>query len=186
MEKDNMKSQIVKVNSESDIPKELAQTPIGQLLRYQNFSAPFKKHDKAEMLVGMCMDNRKQLTLPENFAYIIRTGGGNLRYSEFKLSYAIAIAHIRYVALIAHNHCGMVGLTSLQNDFVAGLSELPGWDKNRAKEHFLYFAPMFEIDNEVEFVIGEAKRLGKKYQGVSFIPLYYTIEDNTLSLIKET
>lgn len=181
-----MKSQIVKVNSESDIPKELAQTPVGQLLRYQNFSAPFKTHDKAEMLIGMCMDNRKQLTLPENFSYIIRTGGGNLRYSEFKLSYAIAIGGIRYVALIAHNHCGMVGLMSKKNDFVVGLIKLPGWDSERAEEHFLNYAPMFEIDNEVEFVIGEAKRLGKKYEGVSFIPLYYTLEDNTLSLIEET
>ncbi len=180
-----MKSQIVKIEKESDIPNELAQTPIGQLLRYQNLSAPFKIHDKAEMLVGMCMDNRKQLNLPENFSYIIRTGGGNLRYSEFKLSFAIAIGHIRYVALIAHNHCSMVGLMSLKNDFIAGLSELNGWDEDRAREHFLNYAPMFEIDNEVEFVIDESKRLGKKYPGVSFIPLYYTLEDNALSLIKE-
>ena len=34
----------------------------------------------------MCMDNRKQLRLPDNFAYILRTGGGNIRYSEFKIS----------------------------------------------------------------------------------------------------
>lgn len=181
-----MRSKIIRVNSESDIPKELAQTPVGQLIRYQNFAAPFKTHDKAEMLVGMCMDNRKQLTIPENFTYIIRTGGGNLRYSEFKLSYAIAIDRIRYVALIAHNHCGMVGLMSKKNDFVAGLSELNGWDKDRAEEHFLNYAPMFEIDNEVDFVVEEAKRLGKKYIGVRFIPLYYTLEDNMLSLINES
>ena len=39
----------------------------------------------------MCMDNRKHLHIPDNFAFIIRSGGANLRYSEFKVSYAIAV-----------------------------------------------------------------------------------------------
>lgn len=42
---------------------------------------------------------------------------------------------------------------------------------------------MFEIDNEVVFAAEEAERLSKKYSGVLFVPLYYTIEDNLLSLI---
>jgi len=56
------------------------------LIRYQDFAAPHKQYVSAQLLVGMCMDNRKQLKIPENFAYIIRTGGANLRYSEFKVS----------------------------------------------------------------------------------------------------
>jgi carbonic anhydrase len=53
---------------------------------YQNFSEEFKAYNMAQMLVGMCMDNRKQLRILENFAYIIRNVGANLRYSEFKVS----------------------------------------------------------------------------------------------------
>ena len=174
----------IKVREKSDIPEEHIHSPIGMLLAYQNLSEPFKKHDRAEILVGMCMDNRKQLTIPGNFAYIIRTGGGNLRYSEFKLSYAIAIGGVRHVALIAHNHCGMVGLMDRKDDFVSGLCQLPGWGVRRAEEHFLNYAPMFEIGNETDFVVEEAERLAAKYSGVSFVPLYYALEDNSLSLIK--
>lgn len=178
-----METTLIKVITENDIPAELKETPIGQLLRYHNLSEPFSRHEKAEMLISMCMDNRKQLNIPGNFAYIIRTGGGNLRYSEFKLSYAVAIGGIRHVSVIAHNHCGMVSLMSKKDAFIEGLCRLPGWDRQRAEEHFFNYAPMFEIDNEITFAAEEAERLGKKYSGVLFVPLYYTIEDNMLSVI---
>ena len=32
----------------------------------------------------------KKLDIPDNFAFIIRAGGANLRYSEFKISFAIS------------------------------------------------------------------------------------------------
>src|SRR5690349_20749969 len=63
--------------------------PIGKLLEYHNLDRPFDVYPSAQLLVGMCMDHRKHLHMPDNFAYIIRTGGANLRYSEFKVSYAI-------------------------------------------------------------------------------------------------
>ena len=75
----------------SDIPKRLRGTPVEQLLQYHNLGKPPGRFVKAQLLVCMCMDNRKQLSLPGNFAYILRTGGGNMRFSEFKISYAIAI-----------------------------------------------------------------------------------------------
>ena len=109
-------------------------------------------HDKAQLLIGMCMDNRNQLRLPTNFAYIIRAGGGNLRYSEFKVSYAIAIGGINTIVLIAHNDCGMVNLYSQKDRFVEGLVTNAGWDREWAEEHFTNFSPMYEIGNEIEFV----------------------------------
>lgn len=174
--------QLKSLQSEKDIPEIYQNTPIADLICYQNFKAPFKEHKKAEILVGMCMDNRKQLVLPENFAYILRTGGANLRYNEFKISYAVAIGNVRFVALIAHNHCGMVNLVSRRQEFVEGLMAL-GWDKAQAEEHFETSVPMFEIDDEKEFVLFESQRLAKKYKGVTVVPLYYTLEDNLLSLI---
>ncbi|AGG06605.1 hypothetical protein cbdbA1045 [Dehalococcoides mccartyi CBDB1] len=45
------------------------------------------------------------------------------------------------------------------------------------------YAPMFEIDNEAEFVVAEAKRLADKYPGIMVVPLYYSLDDNLLSLI---
>ncbi len=176
---------LLTITDEKKIPETILNTPIGQLIQYQNFAYPFAEYQRAALLIGMCMDNRKQLTIPENFAYIIRTGGANLRYCEFKVSYAIAIGGVKHIALIAHNNCGMVGLMSKREQFIDGLCKNAGWDKDRATEHFMNYASMFEIDNEMEFVVYESRRIEKKYPGVHVVPLYYTLEDNRLSIIVE-
>ena len=131
------------------------------------------------------MDNRKHLHIPDNFAFIIRSGGANLRYSEFKVSYAIAIGQIGHIALIGHNNCGMVNLISRRDQFITGLVNNAGWNKERAEEHFRNFAPMFEIGNEVDFVISEAIRLRLRYPKIIIAPMLYKIEDNRIYLIKE-
>src|SRR6185295_9382349 len=100
---------------------------------------------------------RKQLRIPDNFAYIIRSGGANLRYSEFKVSYAIAVGGVRSIALIGHTQCGMVNLIARKEQFVQGLIERVGWPREAAQEHFDHFAPMFEIGNEVDFILSECK-----------------------------
>ncbi|WMJ24119.1 carbonic anhydrase [Paludicola sp. MB14-C6] len=175
--------QLIKITSQDQIPQKYQNTPLGKLIEYQNLGKQLDEYHSAQLLVSMCMDNRKQLRIPENFAYIIRTGGANLRYSEFKVSYAIAIGGIKQVALIAHDCCGMVNLMSKRTQFIDGLVQNAGWDKSRAEEHFLNYAPMFEIDNEAEFVVDEAQRLSKKYPKIEIVPLYYSLSDNQLSFI---
>jgi carbonic anhydrase len=173
------------VNHTGDIPAAYRDTPIGLLLEYHNLERPFDTYSNAALLVGMCMDNRKHLHIPDNFSYIIRAGGANLRYSEFKVSYAIAVGGVRAIALIGHNHCGMVNLIARQDQFIRGLVENAGWDEEWAGEHFHHFAPMFEIGNEVDFTLSEAKRLRLRYPKITVAPLLYLIEDNRLYLIEE-
>ncbi|MBU1037727.1 MAG: carbonic anhydrase, partial [Candidatus Omnitrophica bacterium] len=74
------------VTKRADIPKDYLDNPIGLLLEYHNLNRQLDVYSQAQLLIGMCMDNRKHLHIPENFAFIIRTGGANLRYSEFKVS----------------------------------------------------------------------------------------------------
>jgi carbonic anhydrase len=131
------------------------------------------------------MDNRKHLHIPDNYAFIIRAGGANLRYSEFKVSYAIAVGKVRHIALIGHNNCGMVNLSSRKAQFIDGLAENAGWDREWAEEHFMHFAPMFEIGNEVDFVLSEAKRLRLRYPKIQIAPLMYLVEDNKLYHLRE-
>ena len=150
---------ILSVSDVDSILPAYRNTPVGLLLEYHNLGRALDPFIKAQLLIGMCMDNRKHLRIPDNFAYIIRTGGANLRYSEFKVSYAIAVGEIRAIALIGHTNCGMVNLIARKDQFVQGLVDKAGWDKEWAEEHFMHFAPMFEIGNEVDFVLSEAKRL---------------------------
>ncbi len=176
---------IVEVKTEADIPQAIKDTPFAELIRYNNFGAEFKTYEKAQLLVGMCMDNRHQLRLPQNFAYIIRSGGGNLRYSEFKISYAIAIGNVKQVVLMSHNDCGMEGLVSKKDKFVSGLVANAGWEPDKAEEHFMNYAPMFEIENSVEFILSESKRLNEKYPRIEIIPAFYRIDDDTIHLVEE-
>ena len=176
---------LIPVQSLADILPAYRSTPIGHLLAYHNLSYPFESYTRAELLVGMCMDHRKHLHIPDNFAYIIRTGGANLRYSEFKVSYAIAIGGVSAIALIGHTHCGMVNLAARKTQFIDNLASNAGWTQAQAEEHFTTFAPFFEIGNEIDFVLSEAKRLRQKYPKILIAPLLYRVEDNLLYLLNE-
>jgi carbonic anhydrase len=177
---------LVSISSKEDVFPELRDTPIGLLLEYHNLNREYETYTQAQLLIGMCMDNRKHLHIPDNFAFIIRAGGANLRYSEFKVSYAIAVGGVRTIALIGHNQCGMVNLMARKNVFINGLVENAGWDREMAEQHFTQFAPMFEIGNEVDFVLSEAKRLCLRYPKIQVAPLLYLVEDNLLYQIKES
>jgi carbonic anhydrase len=178
-------NRLLTIASKSDIPPQYRETPIGRLFEFHNLNRDLLPYTSAELLIGMCMDNRKHLHIPDNFAFIIRTGGANLRYSEFKVSYAIAVGGIRSIALIGHTQCGMVNLIARKEQFVQGLVDAAGWQPQSAEEHFFHFAPMFEIGNEIDFVLSEVKRLRLRYPKIVVAPLMYRVEDNRLYLIQE-
>lgn len=179
-------AQIVPINTREDIFPQYVGTPIGDLIEYHNFNKHIgeteKRYDHAKILIGMCMDNRKRLNIPERFAYVIRTGAGNLRTSEFKVSYAIAVGGVRAIALIGHNNCGMANLKAKEQKFIDGLVDV-GWDRQAAQDHFNNMAPMFEIGNELDFVMAETKRLRQRYPKVLVAPMMYQLEDNRLYLL---
>jgi carbonic anhydrase len=178
-------SRLIPVQRLEDIPERLRSTPVGLLLEYHNLGREFEPYERAELLIGMCMDNRKHMRIPDNFAFIIRAGGANLRYSEFKVSFAIAVGGVRAIALIGHTNCGMVNLASKRESFIDGLVEAAGWEREYAEQHFMHFAPMFEIGNEVDFVTSEAQRLRSRYPKILIQPMIYKVEDNQLYLVEE-
>ena len=176
---------LLPIASGADIPEKYRGTPISRLLEYHNFGKPFASYTNADLLIGMCMDNRKHLNIPDNFAFIIRAGGANLRYSEFKVSYAIAVGGVRCIALIGHTQCGMVNIVARKEQFIDGLVKGAGWDRASAEAHFYQNAPMFEIGNEIDFVLSEVRRLRGRYPTLLVAPMLYRVEDNRLYLIRE-
>jgi carbonic anhydrase len=178
-------NRIISVTTADGIFPEYRNTPIGRLLEYHNLARNYDSYTQAELLIGMCMDNRKHLRIPDNFAFIIRAGGANLRPSEFKVSYAIAVGGVSAIALIAHTQCGMVNLVARKDQFIRGLAERAGWQLESAEEHFSHYAPLFEIGNEIDFVISEAQRLRLRYPKILVAPMLYRVEDNRLYLLHE-
>ena len=179
-------NRLFSVKTGADILPEYRGTPVETLFEYHNLNKPFGSYKDSKMLIGMCMDKRNSLHIPDKFAFIIRTGGANLRYSEFKVSYAIGVGGVRCIVLIGHNNCGMVNLISRKEQFVKGLSEATGCDHEKAEEHFMHYAPMFEIGSETDFILGEAKRLRLRYPGILIAPLFYLLDDNLLYFIEES
>jgi len=175
---------MIPVIKKEDIFPQYQDTPIGRLLEYHNLERPLENYNNANLLIGMCMDSRKSLRIPDNFAFILRAGGANLRYSDFKVSYAIAIGGVSAIALIGHTNCGMVNLEARKESFIQGLVDKAGWDREMAEDHFLHFEPMFEIGNEVDFVLKEVKRLRRRYPKILVAPMIYKVEDNRLYLLK--
>jgi carbonic anhydrase len=173
-------NRLLAIQKEEDVPKDFQGTPVGDLLQYHNLKIPHKICQDAELLIGMCIDNRKTLNIPENFAYIIRAGGANLQYSKFEVSYAVGVAGVQHIALIGHTQCGMVNLESKKEEFIEGLREYAGWDPKMAEEHFAKYSPMYEIGNEIDFILSETRRLSERYPKVKVAPLLYRVEDNLL------
>jgi len=172
------------VESVSDIPPAHRNNSIGLFLQYHNLNRAFDEYTQAQLLIGMCMDSRKHLRIPDNFAYIIRSGGANMRTADFKVSYAIGVGRVSAIALVGHTNCGMCKLSGKREQFVQGLIENAGWERQRAEDHFNAFAPMFEIGNEIDFVREEASRLNRRYPKIAVQPMIYKIEDNRLYLIE--
>ena len=173
------------ITSIADLPERYHNTPIQRLLEYHNLDRPLDTYTSAEILIAMCMDNRKVMRFPDYWAFILRTGGANLRYSKFHVAYAVAVARVSAIAIVGHTQCGMAGLANRRSAFVNGLVEHAGWSRQRAEEHFMNYAPMYEIEDPVEFVVGEAQRMRGRYPTLTIAPLLYKLEDDLLYVIDE-
>lgn len=176
---------IIPAITPGDILAEYAGTPIETLLRYHNLGEPLPPtYGSPDLLIGMCMDHRKDLTIPNEFAYVLRSAGANLRDSSFEISYAVAVGGVSTIALLGHTDCGMVQVTRKRDTFVRGLVERAGWDPDAAARHFDRFAHRYEIGDAVEFTVTEAKRLRRQYPRLLVAPLLYTIDDDRLAQIR--
>lgn len=173
-------AEIIPVSYITDILPEYKDTPVGLLLEYHNLGRARGWSMSPQMLIGMCMDSRKALRIPNDFAFILRTAGANMRDNEFRISYAIGVGGIRTIVLIAHTDCGMARLGERREQFIHGLSDAAGWTEERATKHFEESAPKFGIRDEVEFVLKEADRLRAIYPRITIAPLLYRVEDDLL------
>jgi len=176
---------LLPIRHRDDILPAYRGTPVADLVAYHNLRSPHRSYDQAELLIGMCMDSRIVLRIPDNFAYILRAGGGNLQRIEFKVSYAVAVGEVRTICLIGHDQCGMVGLRARRDVFVNGLVENGGWARREAEQHFDQFSAVFEIGDPAAFALSEARRLRKRYPRVMIAPLIYHVRDGLLYEIVE-
>jgi carbonic anhydrase len=176
--------EIIPVNYRDDILPLYRDTPVGLLLEYHNLGRAPGAVSAPQLLVGMCMDSRKALRIPNDFAFVLRTAGANMRDNEFRISYAIAVGGVHAIALIAHTDCGMAQLDRRREQFIEGMVSNAGWERKHAEQHFAESAPKFGIRDEVDFVLREAARLRAIYPKVLVAPLLYRVDDDLLYQLK--
>ncbi len=179
-------TEIIPVNYRDDILPEYRATPVGLLLEYHNLQRAIGSALSPQLLIGMCMDSRKSLRIPNDFAFVLRTAGANMRDNEFRISYAIAVGGIRTIVLIAHTDCGMARLEQRREQFIHGLVDAAGWDEAQAVRHFEESVPKFGIRDEVDFVMREAARLRGIYPRITIVPLLYRVEDDLLYQLRDS
>ena len=176
----------VDVDVLDDILPEYRGTPIELLFRYHNLKEPQPVSTGAPMLfVAMCMDNRKTLNVPREFAYVLRTAGARLRGNEFELTFAIAIGGVSTVALIGHTDCGMSTVLEKRAAFVDGLVERAQIHPGRAERHFDSLAGAYAIASPIESTMRQAAAVHRHLPGVLVAPLLYRVEDDRLTQIVE-
>jgi carbonic anhydrase len=177
-------SRLVPINTEADILPAWRDTPVGDLIRYHDLDAPHRPYARAELLIGMCMDNRKHMRIPDNFAFILRTGGAQLSRVEFKVSFAVAVGGVRAIAIFGHDDCGMIHLSARREQFIEGLMSV-GWTRADAEANFDTNVGRFEITDPVESTLSEVTRLRGKFPTLPVAPLFYSVKDGRLYQVKE-
>ncbi len=180
-----MMQRLLKIDDINKIPELYKGTAIEKLVGYHNLGQPPQQYKNAELLIAMCMDNRISLHLPDNFSYIIRTGGANLKSNEFYISYSIAVGNVKGIAVIGHDQCGMAELASKQDIFVDGLVKNAGWDHEIARQHFEKGINQHEVGDEIKFILDETNRLRDQYPKIVIAPMMYLLVDHKLYFIRE-
>jgi anti-anti-sigma regulatory factor len=176
---------LVRVSQPEDIPEFLRNTPIETLLKCQNMGeVDANQSEDPDLVIGMCIDYRKSLSLPQNCAYVIRRTGANMAGSEFSLALALSTG-IEYMALIAHNHCVMSDPHVKRGAFISALTGKHGWSDDQAHSFFDEHASSREIDDAIDFAVKESRRLSNLFRGLKVVPMLFMLEDNLVYLVKD-
>ena len=163
----------VPVRTVSDILPAYRDTPVAELLRWQNLGEPMPAAVMTgpRLLVACCLEPQAALKLPDGFAITLRTAAASLKRDPFKVSWAIGVAGVEAVVLVGHAGCGMVGLRQRREPFIAQLIESAGWERPAAEQHFDHWSDLFEVEDPAEFVAAEAARLRRRYPRMLIAPL---------------
>ncbi|MBX9685872.1 MAG: SulP family inorganic anion transporter [Candidatus Obscuribacterales bacterium] len=176
---------LIELKTADEIPSCLRDTPIEELIKCQNFfEASSDRLDQVDLIVGMCIDYRKQIHLPKNCAYVIRSPGANMRDMEFSIALALS-SGIEHMALVVHNNCIMSDPFNKKEIFVETLNKVHGWTKEKAESFFDLKADRLEIEDPVDFALEESKRLSTLFPQLNVVPLLYNVDNDRLFLIKD-
>jgi len=170
-----LNASLAAVHDETDILAAYRDTPVADLLRFQNFPAgggPVA-YARPAILVATCLEQGTALRIPDGFAISLRTAAASLKRDPFKVSWAIGVAGISAIAIIGHDDCRLTELRDQREQFVVRMIEAAGWERPAAEQHFDHWSDLFAVDSPAEFAAAEAARLRSRYPKILVAPLLY-------------
>lgn len=176
---------LVPVHGDGDILPAYRDTPVGDLLRFQNLNAPLRSAGRPRLVIGACIDHRLVLRIPRGFSYVIRSAGARLDGFDFQFAFAAGVGKVVAAAVIGHDDCGMVGIGDHRDTFIDTLTHRVGWQAEEAAAMFDEQAPRHAIDDVVPFVRQQAGRLRERFPRLLVAPLYYTVREGRLLQVRE-
>ncbi len=144
------------------------------LLGSHNLEKDYEPFTLPKLAIVTCMDFRIQLRLPRNFAFVLRTGGANIRPIETYLAFSVARTGIHAIAIIGHTDCAM----EKPDPYV--VDELP--TDNETKIFYRSQIASLAIRDAREYTLAQAKMLEERL-GLPGLPLIYDVETHKLELL---
>ncbi len=145
------------------------------LLQSHNHQVAFAPFTRPALAVVTCMDFRIRLRMPENFAFVLRTGGANPEPVEAYLAFSVARMGIGAIALISHTDCAM----QYPDPYV--LNNLPT-DEALIRHYRAQIADL-AIGEVVPFTQQKARMLAGRL-GIPVVPLLYHVENHWLECLE--
>lgn len=179
-----MTESLVPVGTAADILPAWRATPVGDLLRYVNLGAPVAPGTaQPALLVTRCWEDQAPLAVPAGFAVTLAGPGGVLKRSPFDVSWAVAEAGIRAIAVIGHAGCSLAGLRARRDAFVAALVTGAGWEQPAAEQHFDHWADLCAVTDAAGAAAAEAQRLRARYPALTVAALLRDADGRLLQVV---
>lgn len=176
------KDRLLSIDDPKSIPKKWQGTPIESLILSENFGVPIGACEQPQLMIATCIEFRYALPVPRMYAYVMRRASGRLVGSEFSVAYAIARG-VRHLALIGHNDCGMTKVAENAASMADALVA-EGWNPERAKEYISYQSARYAIDDEIDSLEHEYKRLKRLFKRLEIAPLFVCLANTKLYIPK--
>jgi carbonic anhydrase len=132
------------------------------------------------------MDFRLKLALPDNFAFVLRIGGANIRPVSPYIAFAVAVGQVSAIAVLVHDQCAMEDVELRKDQFVSGLIEHAGWSRSDAEEYVAVCAPLIRIEEPSQVALRQCAQLRKRFPRVRVAPLLYAVADGLVYQIRSS
>lgn len=178
-----MAESLVPVRTAADILPAWRGTPVGDLLRHVNIGLQGGPGGaRPALLITRCWEDQAPLPVPAGFALTLAGPGGVLKRSPFDVSWAVAEAGVRAIAVIGHAGCGLAGLRGRRDAFIAALVEGAGWEAPAAGQHFDHWADLCEVADPAGAAAAEARRLRARYPALTVAALLRDADGQLLQI----